>query len=72
MRKKVRLKFDNDTSVPNISVSAKKGNEEVKPLISTITNSSDNKFKYIDLTLPDQIAGGSTINIRVLFTDSDS
>ena len=72
VRKKVRLKFDNDTSVPNISVSAKKGNEEVKPLISTITNSSDNKFKYIDLTLPDQIAGGSTINIRVLFTDSDS
>lgn len=72
VRKKVRLKFDNDTSVPNISVSAKKGNEEVKPLISTITNSSDNKFKYIDLTLPDQIAGGSIINIRVLFTDSDS
>lgn len=70
--KKVRLKFDNDTSVPNISVSAKKGEDKVEPLISTITNSDDNKFKYIDLTLPDNIEGGSEINITVSFQDSDS
>lgn len=70
VRKQVRFKFDNDTSVPNISISAKIGNSEVKPLTSAITTKND--YKYIDLTLPDNIIGNSVINITILFTDSDS
>ena len=72
VRKKVRFKFDNDTSVPNISISAKVGNDEVKLPSPTITTSNDSKFKYIDLTLPDNITGGSRINITVLFADKSN
>lgn len=70
VRKNVRFKFDNDTSVPNISIYAKIGNDEVKPLTSEIR--TENNYKYIDLTLPDNIIGGSKINITILFTDSST
>lgn len=65
----IRLKIYNDTSVPLVSASAVVGESTISTSVATSTNGV---YRYIDITLPDGINGGATINITAYMTDSNN
>ena len=67
--RRVRMKFYNDTSVTTISVAATADGIEVSP---TLTTSVTDTFRYVDVTLPDNIAGGSAIVITASLTNASA
>ena len=64
--RQVRMKFYNDTSVTTISVAATAGGIAVSP---TSTTSVNGNYRYVDVTLPDNIAGSSAIVITASLTN---
>ena len=71
--RKVRMKFYNDTSTPIVSVTttATTPNGKVISLNTSIDTSTNGNERYVDITLPDGIEGGSDVQITVLLTNSD-
>lgn len=67
--RQVRMKFYNDTSVTSISVAATAGGIAVSPTSAT---SVDENYRYVDVTLPDNIAGSSTIVITASLTNTSA
>lgn len=64
--RQVRLKFYDDSSVTSISVTAIADRIAISP---TATTSTFNNFCYVDVTLPDNIVGGSAITITASLTN---
>ena len=71
--RKVRMKFYNDTSTPIVSVTttATTPNGKVISLNTSINTSTSGNERYVDITLPDGIEGGSDVQITALLTNSD-
>lgn len=67
--RQVRMKFYNDTSVTSISVTATAGGIAVSP---TSTTSVNGNYRYVDVTLPDNIAGSSAIVITASLTNTSA
>lgn len=67
--RRVRMKFYNDTSVTTISVAATVGGIAVSP---TSTTSVNGNYRYVDVTLPDNIAGSSAIAITASLTNTSA
>lgn len=67
--RQVRMKFYNDTSVTSISVAATAGGIAVSPTSSTSVNGN---YRYVDITLPDNIAGSSAIVITASLTNTSA
>ena len=67
--RQVRMKFYDDTSVTTISVSATAGGIAVSP---TSTTSVNGNYRYVDITLPDNIVGSSAIVITASLTNTSS
>lgn len=67
----VRLKLYNDTSVPYISASAKMGNTPLIVSNTTQSFSEDEMYRYVDITLQDEIPGDSSILITAQATDGN-
>ena len=71
--REVRMKFYNDTSTPIVSVTATattpKG--EVISLNTSVDTSTSGNERYVDITLPDGIEGGSDVQITASLTNSD-
>ena len=65
----VRLKVYNDTSVPLTSIVVAVGESTLN---ATVTTSTDNQYRYIDITVPDGIAGEATINITAQMKDASN
>ena len=65
----VRLRVYNDTSVPLVSASATVGGSAVN---TTVTTSTSSQYRFIDISVPDGIAGGATINITAQMRDADN
>lgn len=65
--RQVRMKFYNDTSVTSISVAATAGGITISPASSTSVNGN---YRYVDVTLPDNIAGSSAIVITASLTNT--
>lgn len=63
----IRLKVYNDTSTTIISASATVSGSLVN---ATTATSTSGVYRYIDITLPDGIAGGATIVLTAQMTDS--
>ena len=66
--RKVRMKFYNDTSTPIASVIAKVDNTLLSATFTTFTSGNE---RYVDITLPDGIEGGSIVQITVSLTNSN-
>lgn len=64
--RQVRMKFYNDASVTSVSVAATAGGIAVSP---TSTTSVNGNYRYVDVTLPDNIAGSSAIVITASLTN---
>ena len=67
--REVRMKFYNDTSTPIVSVTATANNV---PLSATFATSVSGNNRYVDITLPDNIASKATINITASLTNASS
>ena len=67
--RKVRMKFYNDASTPIVSVTAKANNTLLSATFNTSTSGNE---RYVDITLPDGIKGGSEVQITVLLTNSNN
>lgn len=67
--REVRMKFYNDTSTPIVSVTAIANNV---PLSATFATSVSGNNRYVDITLPDNIASKATINITASLTNASS
>lgn len=67
--REVRMKFYNDTSTPIVSVTAIVNNV---PLSATFVTSVSGNNRYVDITLPDNIASKATINITASLTNASS
>ena len=67
--REVRMKFYNDTSTPIVSVTATANNVL---LSATFATSVSGNNRYVDITLPDNIASKATINITVSLTNASS
>ena len=67
--REVRMQFYNDTSTPIISVTAKANNTLLSATFNTFTSGNE---RYVDITLPDGIKGGSKVQITVLLTNSNN
>ena len=67
--RQVRMKFYNDTSVTSVSVAATAGGIAVSP---TSTTSVNGNYRYVDVTLPDNIAGSSAIVITASLTNTSA
>ena len=67
--RQVRMKFYNDTSVTSVSVAATAGGIAISP---TSTTSVNGNYRYVDVTLPDNIAGSSTIVITASLTNTSA
>ena len=67
--REVRMKFYNDTSTPIVSVTATANNV---PLSATFATSVSGNNRYVDITLPDNIASKATINITASLTNTSS
>lgn len=67
--RKVRMKFYNDTSTSIVSVTATANNA---PLSATFATSVSGNNRYVDITLPDNIASKATINITASLTNASS
>ena len=67
--RQVRMKFYDDTSVTTISVAATAGGIVVSP---TSTTSVNGDYRYVDVTLPDNIAGSSAIVITASLTNTSA
>lgn len=72
--REVRMKFYNDTSTPIVSVTATATtpNGKVISLNTSVDTSTSGNERYVDITLPDGIEGGSKVQITVLLTNSDT
>ena len=66
--RKVRMKFYNDASTPIVSVTAKANNTLLSATFNTSTSGNN---RYVDITLPDGIEGGSIVQITVSLTNSN-
>lgn len=69
--REVRMKFYNDTSTPIVSVTATANNVPLSATFATST-STDKKYRYVDITLPDNITSKATINITTSLTNAAS
>ena len=67
--REVRMKFYNDTSTPIVSVTATANNVL---LSTTFATSVSGNNRYVDITLPDNIASKATINITASLTNASS
>ena len=67
--REVRMKFYNDTSTPIVSVTATANNV---PLSATFATSVSGNNRYVDITLPDNIASKATINITASLTNTSA
>ena len=67
--RQVRMKFYNDASVTSVSVAATAGGIAVSP---TSTTSVNGNYRYVDVTLPDNIAGNSAIVIIASLTNTSA
>lgn len=67
--RKVRMKFYNDTSVTSFSVAATAGGTAIFP---NATTSTDGTYRYVDVTLPDNIPGNSAIVITASLTNTSA
>lgn len=67
--RQVRMKFYDDTSVTSVSVAATAGGIAVTPTSSTSVNGN---YRYVDVTLPDNIAGNSAIVITASLTNTSA
>lgn len=67
--RQVRMKFYDDTSVTSVSVAATAGGIAVSP---TSTTSVNGNYRYVDVTLPDNIAGSSAIVITASLTNTSA
>ena len=67
--REVRMQFYNDTSTPIISVTAKANDTLLSATFNTFTSGNE---RYVDITLPDGIKGGSKVQITVLLTNSNN
>lgn len=67
--REVRMKFYNDTSTPIVSVTATANNVL---LSATFATSVSGNNRYVDITLPDNIASKATINITASLTNASS
>lgn len=67
--REVRMKFYNDTSTSIVSVTATANNA---PLSTTFATSVSGNNRYVDITLPDNIASKATINITASLTNASS
>lgn len=67
--KLIRLEVYNDTSVPTTSVIATVNGSTVN---ATVQTSVSNSKRYIDITLPENLASEVTINITAQMKDSNS
>ena len=66
--REVRMQFYNDASTPIISVTAKANDTLLSATFNTFTSGNE---RYVDITLPDGIKGGSKVQITVLLTNSN-
>ena len=66
--REVRMQFYNDTSTPIISVTAKANDTLLSATFNTFTSGNE---RYVDITLPDGIEGGSEVQITASLTNSD-
>ena len=66
----VRLKVYNDTSVPYVAAAATVGTTGITPTVTTSVAGPNNEYRYIDITLPDGIPSGATVNIMAETRDS--
>lgn len=71
--REVRMKFYNDTSTPIVSVTATATtpNGKVISLNTSVDTSTSGNERYVDITLPDGIEGGSEVQITVSLTNSN-
>ena len=71
--REVRMKFYNDTSTPIVSVTATATtpNGKVISLNTSVDTSTSGNERYVDITLPDGIEGGSDVQITASLTNSD-
>lgn len=69
--RQVRMKFYNDTSVTIISVAATIGGKAISPTSSTSVD-SNGVYRYVDVTLPDNIVDGSKIIITASLTNASN
>ena len=67
------MKFYNDTSTPIVSVTATATtpNGKVISLNTSVDTSTSGNERYVDITLPDSIEGGSDVQITASLTNSD-
>lgn len=70
--RKVCLKVYNDSSVPITSASVKINNVKREDITVSTTIPAQGVYRYIKITLPDDIAGGALISITVDMKDSES
>lgn len=68
----VRMKFYNDTSVENISVSATYNNITSNPTFTSGIDADDSRYRYLNITLQDGIASGANISIVASLTNTYS
>ena len=71
--RKVRMQFYNDTSTPIVSVTATATTNDNKniSLNTSVDTSTGGNERYVDITLPDGIEGGSNIQITASLTNSE-
>ena len=71
--REVRMKFYNDTSTPIVSVTATATtpNGKAISLNTSVDTSTSGNERYVDITLPDGIEGGSDVQITASLTNSD-
>lgn len=71
--REIRMKFYNDTSTPIVSVTATATtpNGKVISLNTSVDTSTSGNERYVDITLPDGIEGGSEVQITASLTNSD-
>lgn len=71
--REVRMKFYNDTSTPIVSVTATATTPKGKviSLNTSVDTSTSGNERYVDITLPDDIEGGSEVQITASLTNSD-
>lgn len=71
--REVRMKFYNDTSTPIVSITATATtpNGKVISLNTSVDTSTSGNERYVDITLPDGIEGGSDVQITASLTNSD-
>lgn len=65
----IRLKIYNDSSATNVSVTATANDSAITASAATSIDESET-YRYVDVTIPDNLSGGATINITVQLKDS--